>query len=307
MKLCRRQSGLRFVGSMASRPTLSRSSGAAPRVNLAGGNMDLSDYNRAWKTFLESDKCPPVLGLAPLSADEAAEILSLVYAQLPSQSNLGFNKLLSLLQHYPAVMSVWLARVAGEAYDGNFWDNFTRLVGVDINGPARPEFVRIFRQCCFLADIATFGPPQLGAFIHMERLLFQAGLPLCHVGHFSRSMRWVEQQYALPDPDAPDAGQDLRALMARSPYLANIPILKKALAGPAGPLICEVALRVALDAEPLEINPALADAIGEAFEDVGRGAGDRPCAPFLRLAADYSSLEVVCPKQPASLIGPTGL
>jgi hypothetical protein len=269
--------------------------------------MDLSDYNRAWKTFLESDKCPPVLGLAPLSSDEAAEIRSLVHAQLPSQSNLRFNKLLSLLKHYPAVMSVWLARVAGEAYDGNFWDNFTRLVGVDINGPARPEFVRIFRQCCFLAGITTFDPPQLGAFIHMERLLFQAGLPLCHVGHFSRSMRWVEQQYALPDPDAPDAGQDLRALMARSPYLANIPILKKALAGPAGPLICEVALRVALDAEPLEINPALADAIGEAFEDVGRGAGDRPCAPFLRLAADYSSLEVVCPKQPASLIGPTGL
>src|SRR5438309_1907166 len=76
-------------------------------------------------------------------------------------------------------------------------------------------------------------PPQLGAFIYMERLLFQAGLPLCHVGNFSRSMRWVEQQYSLPDPEAPDAGQDLRALMGRSPYLANIPILKKALAGPA--------------------------------------------------------------------------
>ena len=274
---------------------------------MAGGNMTLADYNSAWKKFLESEKCPPVLGLAPQSSEEAAEIRSLVHAQLPIQPNLRFNQLISLLKLYPAAMSVWFARVAGEAYDGNFWENFTRLVGVEIPPLSRPEFVRTFRQCCFLAGITTFDPPQLGAFIHMERLLFQAGLPLCHVGNFSRSMRWVEQQYALPDPEAPDAGQDLRALMARSPYLANIPILKKALAGPAGPLICEVALRVALDAAPLEINPALARAIEEAFKDVGPGTGDRPRAPFLRLAADYCSLEVVCPKQPASLINPTGL
>src|SRR5204862_5119368 len=139
-------------------------------------------------------------------------------------------------------------------------------------------------------------------FIHMERMLFQAGLPLCHVGNFARSMRWVEQQYSLPDPDAPDAGQDLRAMMGRSPYLANIPILRKALAGPAGPLICEVALRAALDAQPLEINPALARAIEEAFHDLGHATADRPRAPFLRLAVDFNSLEVVCPKQPASLV-----
>lgn len=270
--------------------------------------MKLSDYNDAWKTFLESDKCPPVLGLAPLSNEEADEIRSLVQAQLPIQQNQRFSRLLALVQRYPAVMTVWLARVAGEAYDdGNFWENFTRLVGVEITAPARPEFVRTFRQCCFLAGITTLDPPQLGAFIYMERMLFQAGLPLCHAEHFANSMRWVERQYSLPDPDAPDAGQDLRAMMGRSPYLANIPILRKALAGPAGPLICEVALRVALDAEPLEINPAIAKAVKEAFEDVGHGMAERPRAPFLRLAADFGSLEVVCPKQPASLVGPTGL
>lgn len=269
--------------------------------------MNLSDYNNTWKTFLESDKCPPVLGLAPLSKEEADEIRALVQDQLPIQPNERFDKLISLLKRHPAVMTVWLTRIAGEAYDGNFWENFTRLVGVDINTPARPEFVRTFRQCCFLAGMTTLDPPQLGAFIYMERMLFQAGLPLCHVGNFARSMRWVEQQYSLPDPDAPDAGHDLRAMMARSPYLANIPILRKALAGPAGPLICEVALRVALDAEPLEINPALAHAIAETFEDVGHGTAERPCAPFLRLAGDFSSLEVVCPRQPASLVGPTGL
>lgn len=274
---------------------------------MADGIRTLADYNTAWKEFLESEKCPPVLGLAPLSSEEAAEIRSLVHAQLPSHPSQRFNKLIHLLKLYPAVMSVWLARVAGEAYDGNFWENFTRLVGVEIHALSRPEFVRIFRQCCFLAGITTFDPPQLGAFIHMERLLFQAGLPLCHVGNFSRSMRWVEQQYSLPDPEAPDAGEDLRALMARSPYLANIPILKKALTGPAGPLICEVALRVALDAEPLEINPTLARAIEEAFQDIGDGTTERPRAPFLRLAADFCSLEVVCPKQPASLVGPAGL
>src|SRR5208282_857960 len=39
----------------------------------------------------------------------------------------------------------------------------------------------------------------------------------------------------------------------------------------------------------------------------GERMAERPRAPFLRLAADFCSLEVVCPKQPASLIGPTGL
>jgi hypothetical protein len=274
---------------------------------MAGKNKTLADYNSTWKAFLESEKCPPVLGLAPLSSDEADEIRALVQAQLAIHPNHRLNRLVALLKLYPAVMTVWLARVAGEAYDGNFWENYTRLIGVDFNASARPEFVRVFRQCCFLAGITTLDPPQLGAFMYVERLLFQAGLPLCHVGSFSRSMRWVEQQYSLPDPDAPEAGQDLRAFMERSPYLGNIPILRKALAGPAGPLICEVALRVALDARPLEINPALARAIEEAFEDVGPATTDRPRAPFLRLAADFSSLEIVCPKQAASLVGPTGL
>ena len=269
--------------------------------------MNLSDYNSAWKTFLESDKCPPVLGLAPLSEEEADEIRTLVQAQLPVQPHQRFNRLLALLKLYPAVMTVWLARVAGEAYDGNFWENFVRLVGVEIPTPARSEFVMTFRQCCFLVGITTLDPPQLGVFIYVERLLFQAGLPLCHVEHFANSMRWVERQFSLPDPDSADAGQDLRALMIRSPNLANIPILRKALVGPAGPLICEVALRVALDAEPLEINPAIARAVKEAFEDVGHGMAERPRAPFLRLAADFCSLEVICPKQPASLVGPTGL
>ena len=274
---------------------------------MAGNNMTLSDYNKAWKTFLESDKCPPVLGLAPLSEDEAAEIRALVHAQLPFEPGQRFHKLLSLLTLYPAVMTVWLARVAGQAYDGNFWENFERLVGVNIPTPTRSIFVGTFRACCSLVGITTIDPPQLGAFIHVERLLFQAGIPLCHVAHFANSMQWVERQLSLPDPDAIDAGQDLRALMVRSPNLANIPILRKALAGPAGPLICEVALRVALEAEPLEINPTIAAAVKEAFEHLGRKGIERPRAPFLRLAADFCSLEIVCPKQPASLVGPTGL
>lgn len=274
---------------------------------MTGDKSTLADYNDAWKTFLESEKCPPVLGLAPLSEEEAEEIRALVQVQLPAEPRPRFDRLLMLLRLHPAAMTVWLARVAGKAYDGNFWENFVRLVGVEIPTTARSEFVKTFRQCCFLVGITTLDPPQLGAFIHMERLLFQAGLPLCHVEHFANSMRWVERQFSLPDPDSIDAGQDLRALLIRSPYLANIPILRKALVGPAGPLICEVALRVALDAEPLEINPAIARAVKEAFEDIGHGIAERPRAPVLRLAADFCSLEVVCSKQPASLVGPTGL
>jgi len=267
----------------------------------------LADHDMAWKAFLDSDKCPPVLGLAPLSSGEATKIHALVQMDLAAHPTRRLNRLVTLLKLYPAAMTVWLARVAGEAYDGNFWDNFAGLIGADIPPAARPEFVRIFRQCSFLAGIETLDPPQLGGFIWMEQLLFQAGLPLCHVGNFAHSMGWVEQQYSLPDPEAPEAGHDLRALMGRSPYLANIPILRKALAGPAGPLICEAALRVALDAQPLEINPALARAIEDAFEDLRPETADRPRPPYLRLAVDFTSLEVVCPKQPGSLMGPTGL
>jgi hypothetical protein len=267
----------------------------------------LADYDALWKAFLESSSCPPVLGLAPLSKEEATDIRALVHAQFPFEPRQRFSRLISLLKLHPAVMTVWLARVAGEAYDGNFWENFTGLVGVDIAPLARPDFVSVFRQCCFRAGITTLDPPQLGAFIHMERLLFQAGLPLCHVEHFANAMGWVERQFSLPDPDSPDSGEDLRALITRSPYLTNIPILRKALAGPAGPLICEVALRVALKAEPLNINPTIAKAIEEAFDKVGERLAERPHAPFLRLAADFCSLEVVCPKQPSSLVGPTGL
>jgi hypothetical protein len=315
--------GSQIIGTVAERPEkldvsstkhifastqgASRSSLRGGQTRRAGDNMNLSDYNNSWKTFLESEKCPPVLGLAPLSDAEADGIRTLVNAQLPTEPGQRFNRLLSLLKHYPAVMTVWLARVAGQAYDGNFWENFERLVGVKIQIPARSEFVKTFRQCCFLVGITTLDPPQMGVFIHMERLLFQAGLPLCHVEHFANSMRWVERQFSLPDPNLADAGQDLRALMIQSPNLTNVPFLRKALTGPAGPLICEAALRVALDAEPLEINPTIAQAVQGAFEDVGHGMTERPRAPFLRLAADFCSLEVVCPKQPASLVGATGL
>ena len=72
---------------------------------MAEGIRTLAGYNAAWKKFLESEKCPPVLGLAPLSSDEAAEIRSLVHAQLPIQPTLRFNKLLSLLKLYPAELS----------------------------------------------------------------------------------------------------------------------------------------------------------------------------------------------------------
>jgi len=167
-------------------------------------------------------------------------------------------------------MTVWLARVAGQAYDGNFWENFERLVGVKIQITARSEFVKTFRQCCFLVGITTLDPPKWEFSFIWKGFYFRpaAALPC---GTLRHSMRWVERQFSLPDPNLADAGQDLRALMIQSPNLTNVPILRRALTGPAGPLICEAALRVALDAEPLEINPTIAQAVQGAFEDVGQG------------------------------------
>src|SRR5688572_19652852 len=104
-------------------------------LNLTA-NRTLGEYNAKWKAFVASDKCPPVLGLAPLSSDEAVEIRRLVQSHLPNDIDERLRRLIYLLNHYSAVMCVWVARVAGEAYNDNFWSNFNRLLGVDIPPPS---------------------------------------------------------------------------------------------------------------------------------------------------------------------------
>jgi hypothetical protein len=87
-----------------------------------------------------------------------------------------------------------------------------------------------------------------------------------------------------------------------------VPTLKRALRGPAGPRICEVALRVVLHGDYAGINPRLGKELERVFAQAGHGALRRSAhQPFLRLGADCSSVEIVGPQQDASLVGPSGL
>jgi hypothetical protein len=194
-------------------------------------------------------------------------------------------------------MIVWLARKASEAYEfGTFWENFEDRVAIKIPSHERADFAELFRQFCPRLMAGYVTPPEPGAFKHVEAFLFQAGLPLCHCYHFARLVQQVERRFGLPDPNAADAGEELRDHVLACSTSLGVPLLKRALCGPAGPLICGAALRVILQGNYQGISPQLGKALAEAFAGQG-GAQLRRAArpPYLRLSESLSSLER-CPE-----------
>lgn len=266
----------------------------------------LENYNQTWSHILDSEGCPPVLGLVALSETDCQTVRFLVQdACRRFVVHHHIKPLIYLLQVFPAVMSVWLARKAGEAYElGTFWENFEEGIGVKIPSLERPNFAEHFRQSCRLVMAHYVTPPETGAFKHVEAFLFQAGLPLCHCDHFARLVRQVERRFGLPDPQSPEAGEELREhIMACFASLA-VPLLKRSLRGPAGPLICQAALRVVFEADYQGINPRLGKALAAAFVNQSSSQLRRSARPpFLRLSDDFCSLEIVGPRQDSKLAG----
>lgn len=219
----------------------------------------LVEFDQTWAEILGSDRCPPVLGLAPLSEPDCEAVSSLVeeasgHFGEPCQIRL----LMELLDRFSAIMAVWLARKASEAYDlGTFWENFERSVGIKIPSQERPGLANGFREACSLVMFNYLKPPEPGAFKHVEAFLFQAGLPLCHCDRFAALVRQVERHNGLPDPGSPDAGEEVRDHVLACPAAQSLPMLNRSLRGPAGPLICKAALRVVFEANYQGINPEL--------------------------------------------------
>ena len=269
----------------------------------------LTDHEDRWEELLSSAECPPILGLASLSEADSDAVSSMVQAHLQIAGRLSpFVMLLQLLQIRPAIMTVWLARKAGEAYElGTFWELFEGKLGIPVSSNDRRRFADEFQQACKRVMSHYVEPTTLGAFKYVETFLFQAGLPLCHCQRFADCLREAERRYGLPDPESAEAGEELQeslsACMTHAP-----PILRRAIQGPAGPLICSAALQVLLEVANADINPALRNALERAFANQ-RGAQLRRSArpPFLRISDDLGSLEIVCPRQDASLISPGGL
>jgi hypothetical protein len=244
-----------------------------------------------------------VLGLAAFSEEQDTEVLTLIQNKISVLDNL-----LWILQMYPAIMLVWLARKAAEAYDENFWPNFESHIGMNIPPARHQEFVDAFERHARTLMVNYTPPADLGTQHLVGAMLFHAGLPLCHCRAFADACRWVERRTGLPDPESFEAGASLRDEVDSCPQLQNIPVLRRAVRGPAGPLVCAEALGVIFDREGTSINPRLTAALRNAFTNIGAGGPRRSARqPFLRLSEDLCALEIVGPRQDASLLAGYGV
>lgn len=275
----------------------------------AGSSMSLRELEAKWREYLAAGSCPAVIGLAPLSEDESKAIHGLVADELERSSRPPWRALFELLYRFPACLSVWLARKAGEAYEaGAFWEKFGSLIGASIPLNQRAEFAKTFRYTCLKTMAAWLPPQELGGHNIVAEFLHQAGLPLDRCDGFAQHVRKVERTFGLPDADAPEAGEQLREAVLDSLQAIPVPTLKRALRGPAGPRICEVALGVVLNGDFTGINPRLGKELARVFEEAARGSLRRSAhQPFLRLGDDLGSLEIVGPRQDGNLVGPNGL
>lgn len=271
--------------------------------------MTLRNLEAKWSAYFSGDNCPPVLGLAALSEEESEIIHQLVEAELSQSSRPQWKILFALLHVFPACLAVWLARKAGEAYEaGAFWEKLGALIGVTIPINQRDEFAQRFRRACWKTMAIWLPPEELGGHNIVAEFLHQAGLPLDRCDGFAQHVRKVERSFGLPDADAPDAGEQLREAVLDSLQPIPSPTLKRALRGPAGPRICEVALSVVLTGDFTGINPRLGQELERVFEHAERGTLRRSAhQPFLRLGEDFGSLEIVGPRQDTSLVASGGL
>lgn len=271
--------------------------------------MSLGIRETKWSAHLSQETCPPVLGLAALSEEESDVIRQLIATELQQGAYSPWQTLFALIREFPACLAVWLARKAGEAYEaGAFWEQFGELIGVFVPNNQRAEFARRFRRACRTTMAIWLPPTELGGHNIVAEFLHQAGLPLDRCSGFAQHVRKVERDSGLPDADAPEAGEQLCDAVLDSLQPINVPTLKRALRGPAGARICEVALRVVLRGDFAGINPRLGQELERVFEHAKPGTLRRSAhQPFIRLGEDFCSLDIVGPRQDTALVSAGGL
>ena len=271
---------------------------------------ELRDLDVGWAERLKQEDCPPLLGLAPLpthDVQEVADYLSGLFSERPASYR--FELLVDLVGRFPAIMALWLARKAGEAYEyGAFWKQFSEAIAFDIPVNKREVLTLAFQIACRRVLPEHIGPPGTGVRIYVKEFLFQAGLPLCHCHHFARHMRKCERRSGLPDPLEPNAGEYLRDLMVDSMRPEALTVLKRALKSEVGHYLCEIALKVVLSGSFSEVNPSLGQELSRAFQNQTTHSLRRAARqPFMRLAHDLCSLEIVGPHQDHQLIESSGM
>ncbi len=125
---------------------------------------ELRDLDVGWAERLKQEDCPPLLGLAPLpthDVQEVADYLSGLFSERPASYR--FELLVDLVGRFPAIMALWLARKAGEAYEyGAFWKQFSEAIAFDIPVNKREVLTLAFQIACRRVLPEHIGPPGTG-------------------------------------------------------------------------------------------------------------------------------------------------
>ena len=96
--------------------------------------MSLEAYQEECGRLVFNEDSPPILGLVPMPQADCDRIGALVAEEISRGRFISaYDVLVGLLRLHPAAVSLWLARLAGKAYDaGAFWDEFGRMAGVTV-------------------------------------------------------------------------------------------------------------------------------------------------------------------------------
>lgn len=125
--------------------------------------MTLDTLNFEWANFLRSGRCPPILGLVPLSESEYTQTGALIAAKLRDWNLPAYQALIELLSRYPAIVGIWIARKAGEAYDaGGFGEKFEKKTSISVPANGREDLASRFRQGCRQCMANYTQPTDLG-------------------------------------------------------------------------------------------------------------------------------------------------
>ena len=97
------------------------------RSTCSNANMStLEQLNRRWHDYFASPGAVPLLGLSPMSNEEAAEAKRAVHEFVRGRADC----LPRCLEVYPAVTSTWFAVSAANGYhDGTFWPRLAKELG----------------------------------------------------------------------------------------------------------------------------------------------------------------------------------
>src|SRR5580692_10977715 len=108
----------------------------------------LEQLNRRWHDYFASPGAVPLLGLSPMSNEEAAETKQAVHEFVRGRADC----LPRCLEVHPAVTSIWLAISAANGYhDGTFWPRLATELGFTgelASQTQRQALTTAFRRAC---------------------------------------------------------------------------------------------------------------------------------------------------------------